>query len=307
SGADISGKPYFTLLGIDATTNGDAYYGHTSVGVYDAEVKLAWTALNGPSIAAVLGFSATADLSLAADTDAFSTYRHAYGWYAQEDALLESYSVEDIEDALSYQSLAVSGHTKTHYVNSHYRALLALANVPRGFVFSRGTGYTAAPPNPYERNKGLECWWRAARQGQRFRIYRDGRPRRYDGPHPDPTPGAGIYQGISTGGSTTSLIDTGRGWAIDPQELVGLLLRILSGANTNVWIGYYITANTANTITIPNALHNASLASRSYSVQEQRYATYVLELDSMPSFAPVEVPGIDRYNLTVPLRRYVAP
>lgn len=267
------------------------------------DTKLAWTEVDGASIAAVLGFDSSADDVLTAEDHPVFTadWQHGYGWYADEDGLLANLFVEDVSEATTLQSRALSGKVKTQRISaSLYSNSLELDWVPRGYMFSNGVGYGAANVQPYERNRGLECWWLDAINGTRFRVYRDGlvdTTKATDG-------------GESTGGTTTTLVDSGKAWDIDPQQFAGRVFHIptFSAGGTAISQRFYVSSHTATTLTVPNA-HPSGLQPRSndatYYVFEHPYQTYVVDTSDMSEFAPDEIPAIDRYKIKIPLLRYI--
>lgn len=269
------------------------------------DVKLAWTEEDGASIAAVLGFDSSADDAITADDHPVFTadWQHGYGWYANEDGLLESLMVEDASEVRSLQSRAISGKVKTQRMSAGlYKNELRLQFVKRARMFSRQVGYGTANVQPYERNEGLECWWQDARGGTEFRVYRDGRQ----------TPNTqALVNGNSTGATTTTLTDSGRSWDIDPQKYKGMILRkpTFSQNATHVGQSFYISSHTATVVTVANAHPSGLLVSQgaaiAYEIYDLTYQTYVVDLQNMSEFVPEEIPQIDRYNITIPLLRYV--
>ncbi|HDL48440.1 MAG TPA: hypothetical protein ENH33_00555 [Actinobacteria bacterium] len=170
----------------------------------------------------------------------------------------------------------------------------------RADTYSDGIGYTTAPSDPYERNRALECWWREARTGVPFAVYRDSTIDTTKAEEP------GTFT-IATG-TTTGIPVVGKAFVIDPQEHKDKLIYVATWA-TGYPQRFFVTSHTAGTITIPNSLHNEKAGGTDGSsvyVFNQRYQTYVLNTESMATFAPTEMPEIDKYELTVPLFRYVA-
>jgi hypothetical protein len=166
----------------------------------------------------------------------------------------------------------------------------------RAKTFSRGIGYAETPLAPYEKNEGLECWWREAMKGRRFRYYRDG------------TIGAAAaeYVGAFTASAATTSTDGGKAYDIDPQELAGKVVEYLvTDGNSNRY-KVKINSHTATVLTFPGDLHNTASGNVAYRVLDHRYETYVVNLESMPSFAPTELPAIDKFDLTIPVYRYVS-
>jgi hypothetical protein len=296
SSADHHGKPVLTL-GTDGKINIDV--GDTQ------NMRFAWTEENGASIAAVLGFDSSADDDYTG-TRITGDYQHGYGWYADSDGQLKSLFIENHETTIANQSRSLSSQVKTHYIASHSTNEMALQFLSRDQTWSAGTAYGTVPGHPYQPNAAIECWWQEARQGIRFRVYRDGHPSlnaaqtsinrfEYTGNGTDPPP------------SKTSWEDTSKAFAVSPQELAGKIL-----ASTFAGIAIvrrYISSHTATVLTLPNDIHNLqdmTAGESAYWILDQTYETYVVDLNAMQGFAPREIPNIDQYDITIPLLKYQA-
>lgn len=269
------------------------------------QVQLVATTSSSDAIKA-LGFSASADPEVASDYPTLTAdYQHAYGWYAAEDGQLKSLMSEDESITTTPQSVSYSGHVQSQQIGERYINELMLQRLSRDQTRSRRVGYGDTPVHPYSRNKGLECWWREARTGTRFRVYRDGRNRHTNG---------AIDRGVfpaATGGSGT-YTDAARSWAVDPQEHKGLLCETEAGGTTggNDSIAaphrFLINSNTDDDLVSANAISvlGYTEADTAYYVLDQRYETYVVDLQQMTSFSPVEQDQLDRYDIEIPLLRY---
>mgnify|MGYP001576752976 CR=1 FL=1 len=274
-------------------------------GVPKRSVKIRWTQNNGPNIAAVLGFDSSADdAKTAEDNPSFlSDWQHAYGWYSDEDGQLESLDPEDVPVALVSQDVHPAGAVKTQRQALRYRASMSLAYLSRGITWSGGIGYGVASVWPrdgsagYERNAALECWWREASHGKRFRIYRDGTMAVLPAD----------MNATATASSTTTLTDSAKAWDTDPPRWVGRLLYLPTYSLTDSPIRALISSHTATVLTF-NTLPVAPLTydAGTYQIWDQPYQTYVLDMSDAKEFSCAELPGIDKYNFGCKLLRYTA-
>lgn len=292
---------YYPILNLTST-------GKTFFQVIHANqpVKVAWTELDGDEVANVLGFDSSSD---ATDIEhgVTSTWQHAYGWYANEDGLLVMDYAEDIDHPMAPQSVApATGHAKTHYVGSHYRNILKLQHVARARMWSGQTGYTETSVHPYEKNTPLECWWRLARTGRPFRVYRDGRINAAS-----TAADRGLVTLTNIDGSTFQ--DTSKAWDIDPQRWKGRLFSFVPDefihtggiSVTEMHKRWYISSHDADTLTFANSEpYNDQHDDGDYYILDQPYQTYWVDLNKMDKFHPKELPHIDRYNIDIPLLRY---
>ena len=278
-------------------------------GAGDNDVKLAWTE-SDVDMYEVLGFNGAADdTSTAVDYPLFTAdWHHAYGWYSDEDGQLESLSIADGNSADVSQGRSLGGQVKTQYRGEYFESILRLSQIERNFngrtkMISKGVSYAVAPVHPYNRNEPLECWWREACQGKRFRVYRDGyvnTDRASD-------------RGAQTGQNTTTVTDTGKSWAIEPYRWKSMVLHCaefeINGAQ--ITQSYFVASHTATVLTVANA-HPSGLnildAASTYYLFEHEYGTYVVDLGDMSKWDPDdwEIPGIDRYSVEIPLMRHVA-
>lgn len=271
-------------------------------GATPQDVKLAWTECT-EDLVQVLGFDEGADdEQTTTDEPEFEAdWHHGYGWYAEDDGWLEYLGVEDVNMVEALRSRALDGGVVNQFIGDMYDNELRLAFVPRESMFSGEQGYGEAPVHPYSRNKGLECWWLKAREGQQFRVYRSAYVS---------TPLASAL-GSSSACSTTTLTDAMKVWETEPQRWQGRLLYVPSfGGLTQC---FYIESHTATVLTVPNAHPSAfdvdggsgGAAGGSYYIFDYTYRTYVIA-ESMKQFKPMEIPDLDEYDLVVPLFRYVA-
>lgn len=282
-----SGKLFFELTSANKVK--------ISVGIIEADVRIAWTEDDGAAVAAILGFNSAAnlDLTTANGWTATGTWQHAYGWYADEDGQMPSLKYVDDESANALQSVAISGHVKTQYLDSRYSNALSLAFLSRDITYSDGVGYATAPVDPAEKNIPLECWWHEARQGIEFRIYRAN--------YQQDTTKAEIA-GAPTASTTTTITDSTKAFDVDPQTHKGKMFLATENGVPNR--RFFISSHTATVITFPNALFNETPGTIAYWILDQRYRTYVVDLQRMQQFAPMELPNIVRFDITIPLLRY---
>jgi hypothetical protein len=305
------GADRFICIWIDPDTHKVkiCFAGSNFTGATKQDVRIDWPGSDS-GLYQALGFDGSAiDASTAEDEPIFTAdYQHAWGWYADEDGQLESLDIEDRNIAQVLQSTSISGRVKSQLVGDRYAATLRLqflerAHQGRTKVYSRGVAYGAASVYPYERNQPLECWWMEARKGTRFRVYADARI--------DTAKAALMETELSATVApeyefNDVALDT------DPQRCAGGVVWVPSvlvgyATRTDTYQAFYVASNTAGAVTFANEI----AASVWDGTQEgyffdHRYQTYVLDVDEMSTFAPDEIPALDRFNIAIPLKRYVA-
>jgi hypothetical protein len=270
------------------------------------DVKIAWTECTA-DLVAVLGFDASADDTRTDDDYPRFTadYHHAYGWYSDEDSQLLSLTSEDASLVNVIQGTSLSGKTKSQYFGERFTAELSLQHIERDKnsktkVYSQGIGYGVAPVHPYNRNEPLECWWEEARQGIEFRVYRNG----------NRDTARAEDRGTSTAGNTTSTTDANKAWVTSPSRWAGRIYHIdtFTGHTYPITQSYYVSSHTAQVLTFTAAPSGLVPHDRdaTYSLFDHNYQTYIVDLEKMTSFEPEEIAKIDRFNITIPLKRYVA-
>lgn len=268
-----------------------------------SDVELTWTSTDA-DLAAALGFDTSADDQSigASNTSITADWIVSHNWFADEDGLLRSYLVVDRSMTNTLQSRAISGKVKSQQVGTMYENTLDLQLVKRAYMLSDDIAYGAAPTYPYERNQPLECWWKEAQKGVEFRVYENAyllSARAED-------------TGTETAETTTTLTDTGKSWDEEPFEWKGGILHrptFGNGTVNDISQSFYISSHTDTVLTVPNAhpsAKNVGAGSSTYELYRHRYKTYVLDVLGMNSFSPVEVTAIDRYGISIPLRKYVA-
>ena len=258
-------------------------------------------------LCAALGFDGSAAVSsTGTDYPVFTAdWHHAYGFYCDEDGQGDIIPV-DRSMAFVLQDKSISGKVKTQFFGESFASDLSLQFLERyeqnrTKVFSDGIGYGVAPTWPYSRNEPLECWWEEARKGIEFRVYRDAF---LDVARASET-------GTSTDASTSDLNDTNKSFS---TQWPGRVLYVpVFPIGETITQSFYISSNTSTRITVANALLLAcgvdgdlSLdGGNPYYLFEHTYKTYVADLKRMSEFAPRELPVIDRWNIRIPLLRYV--
>ena len=274
----------------------------------DNDVSILWSdAGTSDDLAAALGFdSTTDDTDLGTDFPIFTAdWQHSHGWYADDDGQLESLLVEDHQVTDTPQAIAYGGQVKSTQMGSRFVNEIKLAWLGRALTFSRGVGYGTAPVHPYARNVPLECWWREAQQGKRFRIYREGRN----------STNAAIEVGVEDASNASWVEDSSKSFDTDPQEHAGMCLHVLAprydslNGNAAMAARFHIASHTAVRFTAANAtpddlFWSQGTAYDGYRIIPSRYETYVMDLAKMREFAPSEKPELDLYDITVPLLRY---
>jgi hypothetical protein len=288
---------------VNITFEGDHYAGNPQ-----RDVKIAWTELDGETIGKILGFDVSADLELTG-TDYPTTvadYPHAYGWYADADGTIADDMPEDAERVYSLQSKAPSGHVVTQYIGEAGVNVLGLQFVENTKMWSGGIGYTETATYPRTQNEPLECWWQEARQGKRFRVYRDGQF----------NTDRAVQTGTVTFATATRLDDNTKTWQTDPPRWVNRLAYqadiASAGGATNATVpGRWLVSAMvdSDTLTMVNPVGGGAspyqvLNGAQYWLFEQTYGTYVLDLEGMKDFKPQEIKEIDEWNITIPLLKY---
>lgn len=244
-----------------------------------------------------LGFDENRDTtSTTVDKPSFTgDYQHGYGWYANTDGQLSSLLVEDRNLTVTPQAVSLSGRVTSQNIGQRFTNRIDLEWLDRGQTFSRAVGYGETPVEPYDWNKPLECWWEHAREGTEFRVYREGRN----------SVDVFTETGASTAGSSSNITDANKTWQTDPQEYKDLLVTSTEseGAPSRV----RIVSHTDTVLTPPNTnptTRSYADTGESYYILDQRYETYVVDLDSMSEFNPGEHEREDFYRITIPLLRY---
>lgn len=294
-GFDYDTKPYKVKFWFNGSLFVDSA-GHEN------DVELTWTTSH-TDLAAALGFKTDADdQDTGTDNPTFTAdYPHAWGWYATEDGQLEELPVEDRNEVEFAQATTFAGQVKTVQYAERYKSEMVLSYLTRAQTHSRGVAYGAVPVYPYNYNEPLECWWEAAKGGTRFRVYRT---ERYGSDSPTEI-------GINDAASSSVLRDSGKSWDVDPQSYKGMVVDFETNpTNGTADARFYISSHTAIILNSPNPNPTDSSwdpgASKTIYIQPNTYETYVVDLARMREWAPEELGQIDKYRVTIPLKRYVA-
>jgi hypothetical protein len=277
----------------------------TDFGAAHSDVQIDWTATDGASIGGVLGYDTSATLDLTGNSPpetAIADWQHAYGWYADDDGMLESLGIEPRDSPSFMQSFAPSGHSRAQYIGSRLENELHLNFIPRLKTWSREVSYTSAAVYPYARNVPLECWWRAVRDGTRFRVYRSNTI--------DYTKANESF--APTADTATTITGGAESFNIDPDQWAGKLLITpayeTDSDSADIPMRHYVDAHTATVLTVNQQAEPQHDVGNSESdvcyLFEQPYETYVVDLRAMGGFNPTELPDIDKFELRVPLVRY---
>lgn len=296
-------------VGINPTTHKVVigFVGTNFQGATPQDVKLAWTECTAGLVSA-LGFDASADdTSTTTDNPVFTAdWQHAYGWYTDEDGLCDDFALEDVNGVNSLRARAIDGGVDIQYIGETFDNQISLVFIPRAKMYSGGIAYGAAAVRPYDRNQGLECWWREAMQGKRFRVYTNHRC--------DDT-SISVDRGSVSASAESTITPSGVTLDIDPQIHAGRYAFQLTpynadGAVAGLSLGWNVASNSATVITLSNGHPGAvdikptSSDNSLWHIYDCTYRTYVI--GEMAKFAPVELPKLNRFNLTIPLMRYIA-
>jgi hypothetical protein len=268
-------------------------------------IKLAWSESTA-SLRTALGVGSSDEVIAAASGSASYTapYHHAYGWYADEDGYLREKPIVDRVSAQVIQARSLGGIVKTQQMSSLlYDSSLSLYAMTEAKTHSDGTAYGSDPPYPYARNVAFECMWQEMIQGKRFRVYRNHATAadRRD------------YAGTWSSSTDTTVTATTSTWTVN--QFAGMVFRGVSFSGFDITgpVVAAILSNTASVLTFHNALINGAVVGMGYPITpalfaiiDGRYKTYVLDASSGQAWAPEEIPGINRYSVTIPLFRYEA-
>lgn len=300
-GAPFNADSYIIITLTDTHHVRFHFYGSEFADNDQRDVRIAWPE-SSTSLAAALGFDSSAndDATGVDNPSVTGDWQHAYGWYADDDGLYESDWSADIAAVQAEQAKSLGGIVKTLRYSETFRNELKLHFVPGEKTFSDGVGYGQASVTPYERNAPLECWWREASQGVRFRYYRDGRG----------TLASAADAGTATAGAATTLTNANKSLDIDPQIHKSRILFVEAFGASSVSVDslrYFIVSHTATIYTVyahPSGLNTNSVRS-TYFVFDQPYKTYVLDVEAMREFAHENnPPTLDAWGITIPMLRY---
>lgn len=283
-------------------------------------IRFRWSA-TGATLRKALGVGANDETISAGVYDDDQQYtapaQHGFGWYAEEDGQLENKPVFDLPSAKILQERSMGGIVLTQRLSEYlYDSFFRLAFLPEDLTWSDGKSYGEEQTNGKTKNRALEHWFREAMNGTEFRFYRDYRSDLNSGDDRLPNK---IQQSLdATSAGVGTITDSTKSWAVN--EFVGHTLHVpyafqSPGGKPCRW---YITANTATQLTLQNQWFSDEFTTGesfvSYGtgngylgfIEDTRYGVYVLDVTKAPVFSPEEMPGINHFNITVPVLRYVA-
>lgn len=303
--AGPGGTNRFPYVGLNTAQKVVFFFGGSNfTGAPKQDVALNWTT-SAAGLASALGVNASADdTSTGVNNPSFTMdYQHAYAWYSTEDGQLESIQREDINENLAEQAVTYGGQVKTVRYADRYTNTLKLNWVAHTSMWSGGVQYGSAS-YPYTYNVPLECWWYEARQGKRFRVYRNDTL----------TYGAAgsrfLEKGTNEVASTTQLQDSGKTWPQNPQQYTGQHVLFYHQVNSGgIMARARISSHTGTVLTLPTSAGGTTwdeTSGEGFTITEGKYGTYVLDHEKMSMFEPNEIPNIDRYGIEIPMRKYVA-
>jgi len=258
----------------------------------------------GSDLKTALGATKTTSEELTGSNNNSTTLdeKHGYGWYATDDGLVEFYDWADRNMREGVQSMSVSGRQRGVEFGERYMNELRLRYLPADLVWSNGAGYGETETYPRSVNQPLECWWRACRSGNPFRVY-------YDGALLDTS----RANAVGTLSSSNNAIIHDSSSDFSGQKFTGSLAYVADffSAPSNVPMRAYITGPGATTTRLATeAPHTVSdqiwTSGDTYQLFDHTYKTYQIDLDAMKEFAPREIPVRDEYDIDIPLVRYVA-
>lgn len=271
-----------------------------SVG-HENDVKISWSTSDA-GIVEACGSDGTDWTSTATDNPYWTgDNRHGFAWYAEEEHVLSGLMPYDSEIARIAQQTALDGTTKTVLWGSRYVNSLSLQNIKHVDMHSNGSSYGDAVSYGLEVNRGLECWWRSARNGTRFRVYRS------DSVSVDST--LAIASGVNSVSESDALKQTSAGWATDKWVGMSVLWNRGAGVVSGMPARFRIDSNDDERVyaesTLPGGDFVDATSSEQFFIKDLRFGTYILDTEKMSKWEPIEVPNIDRYDITIPLKRYV--
>lgn len=229
-----------------------------------------------------------------------ATHQHSHGWYAREDIELDSLMRADRNIATIAQNTSLDGTTGTVLWGSRYENALSLQFLSSVQTWSDGTAYGNNPPYGYNKNQALECWWMAARSGTRFRVYRNESKL--------VSASGALAAGVNEYINSAYIGDSSKAWTTNQWAGMAVLFNTQSALVTEA-ARFFIASNTATRLYSGASIANGSTwdpsAGEAFYIHDLLYRTYILNTTEMSEWAPDELPQIDRYNIRIPLKRYV--
>lgn len=270
------------------------------------DVRLKLSASNS-TLCSVLGTDQTDKTSTGtADPNFAMDYQPGYVWFAPEDNLLVGFEQEPIAVPEVIESMSKEvAKSSVVSVFTHYRRTLALEYVPADSAWSNGTEYLSQPPEPWVKNKGLECWFMEAMKGKRFRVFSHHlRKLSHDAAY------SGTVGSKTTGGTSTTFQDTsGTDWPTTPGRWSRAVVELSDENRTTgrPFVTTISTGNTATSVTVYELQTKhpfASIASGlDYRIYDIFGEEYYLDMIKQQQWEPQEIPGLDRFSIQFQLIR----
>ena len=259
-------------------------------------MRVDWTANDGPYIGALLGFDTSAVDTCANNATLTADYHHGYGWYADEDGYLADKSLHDSTYIDSPQVITLAGNVRTvQWADLRYSSSMSLFAMTQAKTWSGGISYGTAPSYPYNRNEALECWYREAIKGTRFRVYRNSTT--------DSTRMLSIASGESATAASSVDLNT-VSWTTNQWAGYHALI---TDASDSVACRWNIASNDANTLTASQAWDvDMNSTSGVWYLSDGKYSTYVLDTESAKIYAPSEHRGLNRFSYNFKMWKYVS-
>lgn len=247
------------------------------------------TSASDPDLVAALGFTTTDAESTSVNYPNFNSPRQPFVWFARNHGCMTEHDHENAIDSENIFSRTVNGDLSVVETFSTKRRTLGLSMLTTDEAFSGGVDYGSVA-YPHDWNRGLECLYRHMMRGKRARVYWRYIHQSSDGI------GSGFSDyGVMTGGSATTIEDSGKAWDVDPDRwggrvaLVGDAFRAF--AATVRFAPVTITSNTTTTLTInqlqtqyPWASAAATLVA--YYLFDTWGEEYYLDMMAQQSFEP---------------------
>ena len=317
------GAPFatgFVYSWIDPTHKVNLYFVQCSAAAAARPIKIVWTAC-AAGLALALGFDTAADDVLnAVPLSKQADYHHAYGWYCDEDGCLASKPLVDTISAQMQQARSLGGVVRTQRMSSWlHDSNFNLEFLTNTKTFSDETVYGSLPPYPRNRNEAFECLWYEIAGGKQFRFYRNYSAVSTPSSFSDSavrcearcisTGSGGGYEWVSpdfvndqfNGGHIVGMI-----WSIVDAVLAGNSLGVPYTSIINDVIHSFAGANCALGVNIPPGLAVGFLWGN-HGLLYPCHQTYVIDVNQSGKFEPQEITGLDRFNISFKMMRYVAP
>jgi hypothetical protein len=304
------GAPFasgYVYAWIDTSHKVNLHFVACSAAAAARPIKIVWTA-SAANLALALGFDATADDVLdATPLTKQADWHHAYGWYCDTDGNLQNKPIVDAISCKSVQARSLGGVVRTQRMSEFLRdSSASLYMLTNAKTFSDGTAYGSTPPYPRSKNEPFECLWYEIAGGKQFRFYRNYSAElvRCEARAVGGGDGGG-YEIISP---VPAAVDQWNSGHVLAESLT--LTDAVLGANTRTAPFLSIVDDTlANGVdpNLPPGLADGFLNAEPVGLLYPCHQTYVLNAADSNTFAPEEIPGIDRFNIDFKMMRYSAP